>query len=356
MNIFDTHIDPQTAGLITKPAETPDDAPQLILGALEHPSALLHHYMPMFYRLYYGSNTHSGNDIDDSYENTENTAGSPVTNESARNISGCIFRLHAWASIGPNYTSGDTVDTIKQKVLASFDTAAGIFNNRLARYDLLNPAFLIPKRTSSVTISFLATTPTTENLGNYYATSSLDISYIGNRYNSIVVLDSDAISPSWISTVGAATDCPVHLKLKITAAHVHYNSASTSLPTTIAPVLRILTVNHPWANTDPPDGTPATLHQDIQLPQCIIPANTTLGYSSSIEYETEVTFPNPQSRLITFAILPTTKKALHLYAQDLCPPTINPGTTSYYNSFVSDYLSLSLRVDIEEISFGTPRQ
>lgn len=353
MNIVATHIDPQTAGLIMKPAETPDDAPQLMLGALEHPSALLHHYMPMFYKIYYGSNAHSGNDIDDSYEDT---TGTPATNESARNVSGCIFRLHAWASKGPNYTSGDTVDTIKQKVLASFNTASGILNNRLARYDLLNPAFLIPKRTSSVVIGLYQYSQRTENLGNYYATSSLDINYLGNRYNSIIGLDANAISPSWICTVGAVADCPVHLKLKITATHVRYDSASNRLTTTIAPVLRILTVNQPWTDTYPPDGTPATLHQDIQLPQCIIPANTTLGYSTSAEYEAEVTFPNPPSRLITFAILPSTQKALHLYAQDLCPPTINPNAINYSNTFASDLLDLDLRVDIEEISFGTPRQ
>lgn len=338
-----------------KPAETPDDAPQLILGALEHPSALLHHYMPMFYKLYYGSNTHSGNDIDDSYEDS---TGTPVTNESARNVRGCIFRLYAWASIGPNYTSGDTADTVKQKVLASFNTAAGILNNRLARYDLLNPAFLIPEHTSNVTtINLWAHTPTTENLGNCHATSLLDITYLGNRYKSVISVNTDASSPpSWISTVGAVADCPVHLKLKIIAEHVHYNSASTSLPTTIAPVLRILTFNQPWANTYPPEGTPAALHRDIQLPQCIIPANTTLGHSTSAEYEAEVTFPNPRSRLINFAILPTTQKALHLYAQDLCPPTINPNAINYSNTFVSDSLWLSLRVNIEEISFGTPRQ
>ena len=353
MNIFDTHIDPQTAGLIMKPAETPDDAPQLMLGALEHPSALLHHYMPMFYKIYYGSNTHSGNDITDTYENT---AGTPVTNESARSVSGCIFQLFAWAANGPNYTSGDTVDTIKQKVLASFDTAIGILNNRLARYDLLNPAFLIPKRTSSVVISLLQYSPTTEYLGNYHATSSLGIYYLGNRYRSEIEVDADATSPFWLSTVGAATDCPVHLKLKITATHVHYDSASTSLPTTIAPVLRILTVDQPWTNTYPPEGTPATLYQDIQLPQQIIPANTTLGHGSSIEYETEVTFLNPPSRLMTFAILPTTQKALHLYAQDLLPPTLNPGATNYSNTFVSDNLDLTLRVDVTAITFGTPRQ
>ncbi len=354
MNIFATRIDPQEAGLIMKPAETPDDAPQLILGALERPSALLHHYMPMFYKIYYGSNTHSGNDITDTYENT---AGTPVTNESARSVSGCIFRLHAWAAKGPNYTSGDTVDTIKQKVLASFDTAIGILNNRLARYDLLNPAFLIPKHTSNVTtINLWAHTPTTENLGNHYATSFLSIYYLGNRYRSEVVFDTDATSPSWISTVGAAADCPVRLKLKITATHVYYNSASTSLPTTIAPILRILTINQSWTNTEPPEGTPAALHQDIQLPQIIIPANTTLGHSTSAEHEVEVAFPNPRSRLITFAILPTTQKALHLYAQDLCPPTLNPDAINYSNTFASDNLDLDLRVDIEEISFGTPRQ
>ncbi len=354
MNIFATRIDPQEAGLILKPAETPDDAPQLMLGALEHPSALLHHYMPMFYKLYYGSNTHSGNDIHDTYEDT---TGTPVTNESARNVSGLIFRLSAWAAKGPNYTSGDTADTIKQKVLASFDTAAGILNNRLARYDLLNPAFLIPKHTSNVTtINLWAHTPTTENLGNHHATSSLGISYLGNRYRSEIDVDADAADSGWLSTVGGAANCPVHLKLKIAAGHGHYDSASTSLPTTIAPVLRILTVDQPWTNTYPPEGTPATLYQDIQLPQQIIPANTTLGHGSSIEYETEVTFPNPPSRLMTFAILPTTQKALHLYAQDLCPPTLNPDAINYSNTFASDLLDLDLRVDIEEISFGTPRQ
>ena len=257
MNIFDTRIDPQTAGLIIKPAETPDDAPQLILGALEHPSALLHHYMPMFYKIHYSGNEHPGNNITDTYENT---SGSPVMNESAKKLGGGIFKLYAWASKGPNYTSSDTVDTIKQKVLESFDTAIGILNNRLARYDLLNPAFLIPKRSSSVVISLLQYSPTTEYLGNYYATSSLGISYLGNRYRSEIEVDADATDSGWISTVGGAANCPVHLKLKIAAGHVHYDSASTSLPTTIAPVLRILTVNQPWTNTYPPEGTPATLY------------------------------------------------------------------------------------------------
>lgn len=352
MNIFDTLIDPQTAGLIMKPAETPDDAPQLMLGALEHPSALLHHYMPMFYKIYYGSNTHSGNDITDTYENT---AGSPVMNESAKNCVR-IFQLFAWAAKGPNYTSGDTVDTIKQNVLVSFDTSIGILNNRLARYDLLNPAFLIPKRTSSVVISLLQYSPTTEYLGNLHATSSLGISYLGNRYRSEIDVDADATDSGWLSTVGGAANCPVHLKLKIAAGHVHYDSASTSLPTTIAPVLRILTVDQPWTNTDPPEGTPATLYQDIQLPQQIIPANTTLGHGSSIEYETEVTFLNPPSRLMTFAILPTTQKPLHLYAQDLLPPTIDPNAINYSSTFTSDNLDLTLRVDITAITFGTPRQ
>ena len=353
MNIFDTHIDPQTAGLIMKPAETPDDAPQLMLGALEHPSALLHHYMPMFYKIYYGGNINPGNNITDTYENT---AGSPVMNESAKNLSGRIFELYARADKGPNYTSGDTVDTIKQNVLGSFDTAAGILNNRLARYDLLNPAFLIPKRTSSVVIGLLQYSPTTEYLGNYHATSSLEISYLGNRYRSEIAVGADATDSGWLSTVGGAANCPVHLKLKIAAGHVHYDSASTSLPTTIAPVLRILTVDQPWTNTYPPEGTPATLYQDIQLPQQIIPANTTLGHGSSIEYETEVTFLNPPSRLMTFAILPTTQKALHLYAQDLLPPTINPGAINYSSTFVNDNLDLTLRVDITAITFGTPRQ
>ena len=353
MNIFDTLIDPQTAGLIMKPAETPDDAPQLMLGALEHPSVLLHHYMPMFYDIHYSGNEHPGNNITDTYENT---AGTPVMNESAKKLGGGIFKLYAWAAKGPNYTSGDTVDTIKQKVLESFDTAIGILNNRLARYDLLNPAFLIPERTSSAAIGLGQYSPTTEYLYNYYAKSSLGINYAGNRYRSEIAVDADATSPFWMSTVGAATDCPVHLKLKITATHVHYDSASTSLPTTIAPVLRILTVDQPWTNTYPPEGTPATLYQDIQLPQQIIPANTTLGHGSSIEYETEVTFLNPQSRLMTFAILPTTQKALHLYAQDLLQPTINPGAINYSNTFASDNLDLTLYVDITAITFGTPRQ